>query len=216
MPLNDKQIAQLARSIDDSMDLPRLILLADEIDVRLDSIAPSGSVQTRAEILLKTINADRPPRDRDLLETIVRNGHVTAALRALANQLLKPTYQPPNDVHDAILLGKIGFFGRGGLRQGLREFTNPSPFTSHVLIVQGAEPGGRTYSWEYLRHLAAQAGSVALQLRLTGANYRPRDLVSAAGQLLRLDLAKAPALAAAILKEGHFLGFTNQGKHDSR
>jgi hypothetical protein len=195
VPLNDKQISHLARSIDDSMDLPRLIQLADEIDVRLDSIAPNGSVQTRAEVLLKTVNADRPPRDRDLLESIVRNGHVTAALRTLANQLLKPTYQPPSDMHDAILLGRIGFFGRGGLRRGLREFTNPSHFTSHVLIVQGAETGGRTYSWEYLRHLASQAGSVPRQLRLTGATYAPRNLMFAVGQLLRLDLAQFPPLA---------------------
>lgn len=196
MPLSDRQIGDLARAIDAYLSLADLIQLADEIDIKLGNIAPDGSVQTRAEALLKYLNAARPPRDRELLEAISAKGpgQISTGLKNLANQLLTPTYHPPN-ARDALLLGRTGFFGRDDLRAGVTEFTNPSPFTSRVLIVQGNGPGGKTYTWEYLRHLAVEASAVPLLLRLKDGAYEPRSFVHAVGQLLRLNTLTLPQLA---------------------
>jgi len=196
MPLNDRQIDELARAIDDYLTLPALIQLAAEIDVLLSNIAPDGSVQTRALTLLKVLNGALPPRDRELLEAISAKGlgEISASLRAVVDKLLTPTYQPPN-ARAAVLLGRTGFFGRNELRERVREFTDPSPFTSRVLVVQGDGPGGKTYSWEFLRHLAKEAGAVPLQLRLNDPGYEPRSVVRAVGQLLRLNLSTLPQLA---------------------
>jgi hypothetical protein len=56
-------------------------------------------------------------------------------------------------------------------------------------------PGGKTYSWEYLRHLALEVGAVPQPLRLKDVAYEPRDLVYAVGQLLQLDVRALPRLA---------------------
>lgn len=196
MPLSDRQIGELARAIDAYMTLPNLILLATEIEVNLGNIAPDGSVQTRAEVLLKHLNAARPPRDRELLEAIAAKdpGEIRAALQDLVNQLLAPTFHPSN-AHDALLLGREGFFGRDALRARIKEFTNPTGYTSHVLFVQGSDPGGKTYSWKYLNHCARQAGAVPLQIRLKGRQYEPRSLVEAIGLLLNQDVSTLPRLA---------------------
>lgn len=196
MPLNERQIGELARRIDAHLTLAELVQLADEIGVNLGNIAPDGAVQTRAEILLKHLNAARPPRDRELLEAIAAKGlgQIAAALKHHADQLLAPTFYPPI-ARDAVLLGRIGFFGRHDLRKRVTDFINPSDFTAHVLIVQGNDPGGKTYSWEYLRHLSVNAGAVPLLLRLKDGHYEPRSLVHAVGQLLRLDLTTLPPLA---------------------
>ena len=53
------------------------------------------------------------------------------------------------------------------------------------------------------------ADALAFALRLHG-----RKRVQNADEIMAEIVAKA--CEAAILKEGHFLGFTNQGKHDSR
>lgn len=196
MPLNDQQIDELARAIDAWFTLPGLIQLASEIDVTLGNIAPDGSLQTRAVTLLKVLSAAQPPRDRELLEAISAKGHgqISVAIRDLANKLLAPTYQPPN-AHAAVLLGRTGFFGRDDLRERVREFTSPSRFTSRVLIVHGTGHGGKTYSWQFLRHLAKEVSAVPLQLRLGNASYEPRSLVRAVGQLLKLNLSTLPQLA---------------------
>ena len=196
MPLNDRQIGDLARAIDTYLSLPALTQMASEIDVDLGNLAPNGSLETRAEALLKRINAERPPRDREFLELIARRpqGEIAAGLRSLAEQLLKPTYYPAS-ARDAVLLGQTGFFGRDGLRQGAEAFTNSSTFTSRVLIVQGNTPGGKTYSWEYLRHLAVEAGAVPRQLRLKDEADDPRSVVEAVGRVLRLNLTTLPPLA---------------------
>jgi hypothetical protein len=191
MPLNERQISDLARAIETYLSLSDLIQLADRIDLTLGSIAPDGSLLTRAEVLLKTVNTGRPPRDRELLEAIVQRG--PAGLKTIANQLLTPTYHPPN-ARDAVLLGRTGFFGRDGLRQGVEDFARPSHFTSRILIIEGYDPGGKTYSWEYLRHRAVEAGAVPRRLGLKDAAYEPRDLVEAVGQLLRLDVGTLPRL----------------------
>jgi hypothetical protein len=198
MPLTDRQISDLARTIDSHMNLAELVQLADEINVNLNNLAPEGSVKTRAEAFLKAINSDRPrPRDRELLDLIVRKGdnEISPVIKNSVLELLKPSYFPPDDPHKAFLLGRTGFFGRDPLRQSVRDFTNPDNFTTRILIVRGSTPGGKTYSWEYLRHLAIVAGAEPMRLCLkkSGA-HTPRELVEAVGQLLGLGVSTIPKL----------------------
>lgn len=195
MPLNERQISELSRAIDAQMSLPELILLANDIGVNLSNIAPDGSVQTRAEVLLKYLNTARPPRDRELLEAILEHfGSSRAALRCTVDQLMAPTFYP-SDAHNALLLGRMGFFGRTGLRMGLRAFTQHSSFSSRVLIVEGSVPGGKSYTWKFLSHLAKQAGATPLLLSLKGINHEPRSFVREIALLLQLDLSTLPPLA---------------------
>jgi hypothetical protein len=198
MPLTDRQISEFARVIDSKMSLPGLVQLADEIGVDLNNLAPDGSVKTRAEAFLKAINSERRPRDRELLDLIVRKGdnEISPTIKNSAAELLKPSYFPPADPHAAALLGRTGFFGRDPLRQRVREFTNHSDYTTRVLIVRGAKPGGKTYSWEFLRHLATVAGAEPMRLRLKKSEtHTPRELVERVAQLLGLDVSTIPKLA---------------------
>lgn len=110
--------------------------------------------------------------------------------------MLTPGFFAPNkDAHDAILLGRTAFVARASLRQQLREFTNPSAYTTRVLVVRGSEPGGKSYSWEFLRHLAkVTVGATPQRLRLRGTQYTPREFMEQAFKLLHLDMAALPLL----------------------
>jgi hypothetical protein len=196
MPLTETQISDLARTIQDHMNLPGLILLAAMVSVNLDNLAPVGSLKTRAETLLKVLNSERPPRDRQLLQVITNMGptQINQAIQDLAAEYLHPTYAPSGDPHDALLLGRSGFFGRADLRQNIREFTSPNNNSSRVLIVRGAEPGGKTHSWGFLLHLGMGIGVKPVRLQLNKGKYSPRQVVEAVCHLLQLNSGSLPKL----------------------
>jgi hypothetical protein len=64
-----------------------------------------------------------------------------------------------------------------------------------VLVVRGEEPCGKSYTWEFLRHLAgATVGAEAQRLRLGRTGYTPREVVEEAFRLLRLDKTDLPPM----------------------
>jgi hypothetical protein len=128
------------------------------------------------------------------LEELRRRGN--AKLKEVANELLKPTfYSPTGDPHDAIVLGRTAFVDRANLRQVVHDFTNPSPFTTRVLIVRGDQPCGKSYSWEFLRHLAVSiVGAVPQRLRLKNTGFTPREIFVQVGLLLDLGLSGLPSM----------------------
>ncbi len=162
MPLTTLQITELAKAFHEEWDLPTLTLFASRLDVNLINIAPDGSLKERAIKFIIYLRDFLPPRDNELLEKLRVDGN--ARLKAIANAMLTPWYFPTGDPHDAIVLGRIAFVNRTDLRQVLRDFTNPSHHTTHVLIVRGDQPGGKSYSWEFIRHLAASSGCAVSQL----------------------------------------------------
>ena len=194
MPLTGSQIAKLVGELDQHWDLPALTLLASDLDVNLGNVAPGRPMKEAALALVTHLNASMPPRDAELLEKLRVTGN--APLKAVAAELLAPGFfSPTDDPHDAILLGRTAFVDRGNLRDELREFTNPSPYTTRVLLVRGNEPCGKSYTWEFLRHLAlATVGAKAQRLRLRGAGYTPRQVVDETFGLLRLDKSGLPSM----------------------
>lgn len=115
----------------------------------------------------------------------------------MAADLLRPGFLSPTvNPLDAIVLGETAFIDRAPLRTRLKKFINPSLYTTRVLIVRGEEPCGKSYSWQFLQHLAfSSVGAQARRLQLKKTNYTPRQFLEQAWYLLRLDRATLPALA---------------------
>ena len=115
-------------------------------------------------------------------------------------------------------LARRPFVARDDLRTGIREFTNPASSRREFLIVRGAEPGGKSYSWEFLRHLAFGVGAVAVKLRLKGTSYTPRQFMQQVYRLLELnpevlpDLTDSPQLARIDALINDFKGRLNSLK----
>jgi hypothetical protein len=193
MPLTGQQITRLAQVFDEQWDLPRLIMFANGLNVNLNNLAPSGTLKERAMKFISEMNSSFPPRDRELLEQLSRRGNT--ALQAVANELLAPTfYSLTGDPHDAIVLGRRAFVDRTDLRQTIRDFTKPTNYTSRLLIIRGEEPGGKSYSWEFLRHLALGMGVEPQRLQLKNTGYTPRQLLEQVSLLLGLDTSGIPQM----------------------
>ncbi len=193
MILNGAQIIRLAGEIEAQSSLPILEMQALSIEINLPNIAPGLSLKEAAIKLLGTLNSQMPPKIDQFLELLTKGKN--ARLRDVASELLRPTYYSPNgDVHDAILLGKTVFVARDDLRKCLRQFTNFSISTTRVLVVSGDEPGGKSYSWLFLRHLAAEFGFSAVTLRLKGTSYTPRQLFEQVYLVLGLNPKDIPKL----------------------
>lgn len=195
MALSGKQITDLANVIDGAIDHARLEMLASNIGINLKNDYPGLSLRDRAHKLLCDLSAQSPPRDRDLLQALQSSNN--KALRDAATELLTPPYfAPNNDPHNAILLGRIAFVDRLNLRSELRQFTNYSATSTRVLVVRGDDPSGKSYSWEFLRHLALNvAGAVPRPLRLKNSGYTPRQMFEEIFRLLNLDASALPVLA---------------------
>ncbi|UHD16359.1 hypothetical protein [Thiocapsa bogorovii] len=198
MPLNDIQIGQLADALDEHSDDGRLQLMATDLGVNWANLN-NGIMPFRARVatLIRYLNGQLPPRDTELLEMVRERGN--AHLKTVAAQLMAPTYySPTGDAHDAIVLGRAAFIARRILRDRIREFTTDvSPFSTRMLVVRGGTPGGKSYTWEYLRHLAhVTVGVQPIRLRLKdkGEAYTPRHLFEEVFRLLDLDLSALPSL----------------------
>jgi hypothetical protein len=176
------------------MDLPRLALIATDMGVNLGSWVPEGSLRDRAFKFISRLNSEIPPRDRVFLEWL--RGRGNAIVRDMVDRLLTPTYLEPEDgERNAIVLGRAPFIGRPDLRAAIEPFTNPSRLTTRVLVVRGEKPGGKSYSWGYLQHLAfSTVGATPFRMSLKNTNYTPRDLLVRALDLLRLDSSRMPPM----------------------
>lgn len=193
MILSGAQIIRLADEIEAQSSLANLVMQASDLEVNLPNLAPNVNLKESAIKLLTHLNSQMPPRVDQFLELLSKGNN--ARLRAVATELLTPTYySPTGNAHDAILLGKTAFVARDDLRRVLREFTNPSPVTTRVLVVRGDEPGGKSYSWQFLRHLASVFGCYPVPLRLKRTSYTPRKLLEQVYHLLGLDPATIPEL----------------------
>lgn len=163
-------------------------IAAGLLNFPVSNIAGQGNLKDQAYRFVKYMNECRPPRDRELLQALAQ--HPNSALQHLADGLLKPAFFPSTGpACDAILLGKLAFVDRQDLRSALQDFINPSLYTTHVLIVRGEQPGGKSYSWHFLQHLSFNAGATALRLRLRNTDYTPKQIFEEIGRLLRFDLS---------------------------
>ncbi len=197
MPLTATQIDELADELTDNLDDPTLQLYASDLGVDLPKLSVgAATLKQRALAFIHYMNGLLPPRDGELLELVRTRGNVR--LRSVAAKLLTPSYfSPTADPHDAIVLGKTAFIARNDLRTKLREFTSPNPATTRVLVVRGDVPGGKSYTWEFLRHLAfASVGAQPFRHRLKnlGEKYTPRHLFEDVFRLLDLDRSVLPGL----------------------
>jgi len=196
VPLNGPQTSKLADVIGRELPPAALDLIATDLGVKLSHLLPGASVKEWAVKLIEELQRRMPPEDGTLLEVLKQ--HKNQTLSAAAHKLLQPDFlSPTDDPHDAIVLGGIAFVARDQLRRALRMFTHPNRFTTRVLIVRGEEPGGKSYSWEFLRHLAfASVGATARRLPLKGTSYSPRAfLVQVYNLLLLPDLVTLPTMA---------------------
>lgn len=185
-----KQTAELIDAIGQVMTPEAFDLFALDLGVDLQQIGAPPGVKHRALVVIEELGKTIPARHDELLVALGK--HPNPILKRVAEKLLRPDFYPPGDPHDAIVLGRTAFVARDELRRYLRQFTNPSPYTNRVLIVRGSEPGGKSYSWEFLRHLATTIGARAQRLRLRRTNYSPREFLEQAYRLLLLDPATLP------------------------
>lgn len=190
MPLNGDEVRRLTEVIAQWWDVPTLQQFAnDNFSIDLANKVPAGGLFERAFKLISDMNV--PPNDRILLDAFEMYGN--AAIRAIAQDLLKPKYfSPTGHPHDAIILGRAAFVDRDGLRQALPPFTGAQ---TRVLIVRGPDACGKSYTWELLRLLAReQLGAIAQRLRIKDPRITPREFVAQAFSLLDLDVNKLPPL----------------------
>jgi hypothetical protein len=97
----------------------------------------------------------------------------------------------PVDPFHSHLLGQLLFVDRTGLRKHLRDLLAESP--SRVLVVTGARPCGKSYTWYYVRHLADRLGGltpVLVDLSDWAEASLPMDLMSSIALQLGLPLPK--------------------------
>jgi len=199
MPLTDPQINDLADGLDRHFDDGRLLLLATDLGVALAKLTIGlSSLRERAIVFIQFMNTRLPPRDAEMLEMIRTRGN--AALQAVVNKLLTPTFFPPTgNPHDAIVLGRTAFIARDDLRQTVREFTERvDSSSSRMLVVRGVAPGGKSYTWQYLRHLAlATVGAQPFRHRLRGKgqDYTPLKLFRDVFAMLDLNASQLPSLS---------------------
>lgn len=199
MSLTEDQINQLADELDQQSDDVRLQLIATDLGVNWANLTSGVTpFQARAATLIRHFNGQLPPRDAELLEMVRTRGN--ARLRAVTAQLMAPTYySPTGDAHDAIILGRTAFIARPDLRSRIRDFTTGvNNFTTRMLVVRGNTPGGKSYTWEYLKHLAfATVGALPIRHRLKGKGeaYTPRHLFDDVFRLLDLDTSALPPLS---------------------
>lgn len=221
--LTDAQIDQLADALDLHSNEGTLSLIATDLGVNWENLTTGvTSFRGGAVRLIRHLNAKLPPRDAELLEMVRTGKHSNAALRAVASALMTPNYFSPNgDPHEAIVLGRTAFIARPGLRLSIRDFTTVSAFTSRMMVVRGDAPGGKSYTWEYLRHLAfATTGAQPLRLRLKGKGekFEPRHLFQEVFSLLDIEgstllpddpqLSRLDALLARF--KGKLIGLTRR------
>jgi hypothetical protein len=196
VPLSGAQAARLAQTIDEQWNHATLELFArDRLDVDLANLKADGSLKERAFALINHVNSVLfPPRDDELLQALTEVPNLR--LRTVATELLRPDFVSLNGTPlGAIMVGRAAFVDRADLRQALGEFVNPSHNTTHVLIIRGAEPGGKSYTYTFLRHLAVSAvGAHPKRLRLSGTAYTPRTFFEQIFLLLDLDLGRLPRL----------------------
>jgi hypothetical protein len=196
VPLNGAQVTRLAQVIDEQWDVTTLELFArDRLDVNLANLKPGGSLKERAYALINRLNSEVfPPRDEELLHALT--GVPNARLRTLAAELLRPDYVSLNGTAlGAIMVGRAAFVDRADLRQALHEFVHPAHNTTHVLIIRGAEPGGKSYTYTFLRHLAVSTvGAHPRRLRLSGTAYTPPEFFAQVFRLPGMDLDRLPPL----------------------
>jgi hypothetical protein len=186
----------LVQELDRQWGLQDLRLFAsDRLDFNLDNEAPAGSVKERAFVLVNALNSSVPPRDLELLEKLRLYGN--NALRDLAAEYLAPQFFSPTGLPEhAILLGRAAFLDRRDLRHALSEFKNPTPYSTRVLVVTGDQPCGKTYSWEFIRHLAKSAGCTPQRLQLKDRHYTPKVMLEYSFRLLGFEnLSGMPELA---------------------
>lgn len=193
MVLNGQQIANLATEIEANSNIPRLQMQASQVGEDLANLAPGAGLYESASKLLTRLNSVVPPRIDQFLELLSKGNN--ARLKAVADELLTPDYYPPTkEPRDAILLGRTAFVARHDLRKSLREFTKPNNNSTRVLIVRGDAPGGKSYTWQFLRHLAVYTGAYPVPLRLKGTSYTPREFFEQVYLLLGLDVKTLPEL----------------------
>lgn len=198
MRLNARQIAELAGELRVHSNEEKLRLIAADIGLILDD-SGGDSAHMLAIKLITASNTEFPPRDAELLEAI--HGRGNARLKAVVDKLRRPGFFAPPDAagdmdpHEAILLGPVAFVNRSDLRESLRKFTYPDAYSTRVLIVRGTEPCGKSYTWEFLRHLAtATVGAIPQWLPLKEGYKTPHDFMAAVFGLIGLDPARLPAL----------------------
>lgn len=196
--MTGEQVSWLANEIHQEWSAQDFTMFVrDELDIDASKLAGRDLKEQVVELvseLMKPI----PTRDDELLEKLATAG--TRKLREVAQKLLRVDYfSPTSDPHDAILLGAEAFVDRRELRDKLRAFTNPTPYTTRVLIVRGEQPCGKSYSWNFLRHLSASGsiGAKALHVqlaRLAEPDFTPRQLFEYLFSRLNLCLSALPPM----------------------
>jgi hypothetical protein len=196
VPLTGQQVEDLVNQIVLQWDLPTLTMfLRDRMDVKLNDEAPDGSLRVRAATIVHRLNGGNPPRHTELLVQLRTHAH-NHALAKLADELLNPTYfSPTGDVLDAILLGSTPFVDRKPTRELLCRFVSPTHATPRVLVVRGKEPSGKSYTWEFLRHLAYETGATPQRLRLADTGYTPHQVAADITGLLGRPQTPLPPMA---------------------
>jgi hypothetical protein len=188
MPLSGQQVVDLSSVMGDVMDVPALDLCADNLGIGLGRLSGATTPKDRARDLITHVLALIPPRDRELLEELTK--HPSARLQTIANQLLTPTFTSPTGrALDAIALGPVAFVDRGDLRKALDPFVRSSDVTTRVLVVRGEQPCGKSYTWQFLRHMAKNSNVPAtpIPLPLINTNYTPKQFLEQAFRSLGLE-----------------------------
>jgi hypothetical protein len=191
MALTGSQITSLANAINGEWNLQKLTLFASDLNFNLDNEAPDGPLVKRAFVFINEMNRLR--RDRELLQKL--QAETNARLQNLADEFLKPPFfSPTGSARDAILLGKTAFIDRAPLRGSTDYFTSPNPGNNtRVLVVRGDRPCGKSYTWEFIRHLAVSAGATPQYLRLKDLySVSPREMLENCFALTGMDISEIP------------------------
>jgi hypothetical protein len=196
VPLSGAQVTRLAQVIGEQWDIATLDMFAsDHLDVNLGNLKADGNLKERAFSLINHLNSvEFPPRDEELLRHL--STVPNKRLRDLAGELLKPDFVSlDGSPLGAIVLGPASFIDRMDLREAVGEFLRPTHNSTRVLIIRGADPGGKSYSFTFLRHLAASiVGAHAKRMRLSGTGYTPREFFEQVFRYLDLDVDRLPKL----------------------
>lgn len=194
MPLTGRQVELLATELAQQWDETTLTMfMSDHLSIDLRKEASGHNLRGRVQAAVSQLNGQRPPRDTELLTALYRHGN--RALQKLASDLLTPSFFPADDPVQAVLLGDVPFVGRDPLRDLLRPLLHSAAAAPPVLLVRGEQPGGKSYTWEFLRHLAHESGATAQHLPLANTGYGPQQVLVSALNLLGIFDGTLPTMA---------------------
>lgn len=192
--LTSKQITDLADAFKDAFDLVRLKKIVGKTGRNLEW--ESGGSDGEAIVLSLIGKAQRNRWIHELIEAAVNENPIPKLL-AIADELRPAIIAATRDHFNVIFVdNNVALVNRTFLRQSLKQLASSDLTGARILVVNGPEMSGKTYSMElvaYLNRALQNFKIVHIDLKKTSGEVKPEHI---AGQIVDQMLLEANVMPA--------------------